>query len=60
MVVSLWEVASIKAVEYMKTFYGYLKDDKGRSEALKLACKQMKEKHPNPFYWGVFTLYSEG
>ena len=59
-VVSLWEVASNEAVEYMKTFYGYLKAGKGRAEALGLARKEIKAKYPNPFFWAVFILHGEG
>ena len=59
-VVSLWEVASDEAVEYMKTFYGYLKAGKRRAEALRLARKEIKAKYPNPFYWAVFILHGEG
>ena len=59
-VVSLWEVASEPAVEYMKIFYGHLKAGKSRAEALRLARNVMKAKYPNPFYWAVFILYGEG
>jgi CHAT domain-containing protein/Tfp pilus assembly protein PilF len=59
-VVSLWEVASDPAVEYMKIFYGYLKSGKSRAEALMLSRKEIKTKYPNPFYWSVFVLYGEG
>jgi len=59
-VVSLWEVASQEAVEYMITFYGYLKGGKGKAEALRLARKEIKAKYPNPFYWAVFILHGEG
>jgi len=59
-VVSLWEVASEPAVEYMKKFYGHLKAGKSRSEALRLARNWMKTKYPNPFYWAVFILHGEG
>ena len=59
-VVSLWEVASNEAVEFMKTFYGHLKSGKGRAEALRLSRNQIKAKYPNPFYWAVFILYGEG
>ena len=59
-VVSLWEVASEPAVEYMKTFYSYLKSGKSRAEAMKLTRQQMKAKYPNPFYWAVFILHGEG
>ena len=59
-VVSLWEVASNEAVDYMKIFYGYLKAGKGRAEALRLARKEIKAKYPNPFFWAVFILHGEG
>jgi CHAT domain-containing protein/Flp pilus assembly protein TadD len=59
-VVSLWEVASESAVEYVTLFYGYLKQGKPRAQALKLAREQMRKKYPNPFYWGVFVLHGEG
>ena len=59
-VVSLWEVSSNEAVDYMKTFYGHLKAGKGRVEALGLARKEMKAKYPNPFFWAVFILHGEG
>ncbi len=59
-VVSLWEVASEPAVEYMSYFYGYLKQGLPHALALKLAREQMRSKYPNPFYWGVFVLHGEG
>lgn len=54
------KVASQETVEYMTTFYGYLKEGKSRSEALALARKEIKKKYPNPFYWAPFVLYGEG
>ena len=59
-VVSLWEVASEPAVEYMKAFYGHLKAGKSRAEALRLSRKEIKAKYHNPFYWAVFILHGEG
>ena len=59
-VVSLWEVASDAAVDYMKSFYGQIKAGKGKAEALKFARKEIKAKYPNPFYWSVFVLYGDG
>lgn len=59
-VVSLWEVASKEAVEFMEIFYRHLKGGKNRAEALKLARKEIKSKYPHPFYWSVFVIYGEG
>lgn len=59
-VVSLWEVASEPAVEYVSLLYGYLQQGKRHAEAIRLAREQMRRKYPNPFYWGVFVLHGEG
>ena len=59
-VVSLWEVASNEAVEFMTLFYGHLKDGKSRLETLQLARRAIKARHPQPFFWAVFILHGEG
>lgn len=59
-VVSLWEVASEPAVQFMVQFYTHLKQGTSRVESLKLAREQMRRHYPNPFYWGVFVLHGEG
>ncbi|MFH1071564.1 MAG: tetratricopeptide repeat protein [Candidatus Glassbacteria bacterium] len=59
-VVSLWNLASVEAVEYMTRYYNYLKVEKDHSNALRLARRDMKAKYPNPFYWAVFVLHGEG
>ena len=57
-VVSLWEVASEPAVEYMKAFYGHLKAGKSRAEALRLSRKEIKAKIPQPILLGsVYTAW---
>ena len=58
-VVSLWEVASLEAVEFMTRFYGHLKEGKSRGEALQLARRAIKAKYPQPFFWAVFILHGE-
>jgi CHAT domain-containing protein len=58
--VSLWEVASSEAVEYMMIFYGHLKAGKERVEALRLAEQEIKTIYPIPFFWAVFVLHEEG
>ena len=58
--VSLWDVASKEAVEYMEIFYKHVKDGKNRTDAMKLARKEIKSRYPHPFYWSVFVLYGEG
>jgi CHAT domain-containing protein len=58
-VVSLWEVASKPTVEYMSTFYNYLKKGRSRADALHLARQKIKSVYPNPYYWAPFILHGE-
>ena len=59
-VVSLWEVASEAAEDFMKRFYGHLHVGKPKAEALSLARKEMRALYPNPFFWAAFILHGEG
>jgi CHAT domain-containing protein len=58
-VVSLWEVASEAAEEFMQRFYGHLQAGKPKAEALSLARKEIKALYPNPFFWAAFILHGE-
>lgn len=58
-VVSLWEVASDAAVDYMKAFYRQMQSGKGKVDALRLARQEIKAKYPHPYFWSVFVLYGE-
>ena len=58
-VLSLWKVAPKETMAYMEDFYRYLKEGKNRTEALILARRVAKSKHPNPFYWAPFILHGE-
>ncbi len=59
-VVSLWPVKSKVAVEFMKIFYGHLKEGTDRATALRLARQKIKEDYPDPLLWAVFILHREG
>jgi len=52
--VSLWEVASNPAVQFMTAFYGHLKVGESRDMALRHAREEIKRSYPSPFYWAVF------
>ena len=58
-VVSLWEVASEPAEEFMRRFYGHLHAGKPKVEALSLARQEMRVRYPNPFFWAAFILHGE-
>jgi CHAT domain-containing protein len=54
LVLSLWKVPDDQTKELMVDFYGRILSGKGRAEALREAQLAIKEKHPNPYYWGAF------
>jgi CHAT domain-containing protein len=54
LVMSLWKVPDEQTKELMVDFYKRLLSGKGRAEALREAQLAMKEKYPNPYYWGAF------
>jgi CHAT domain-containing protein/tetratricopeptide (TPR) repeat protein len=54
LVMSLWKVPDNQTKELMIDFYEHLLSGKGRAEALREAQLAMKEKYPDPYYWGAF------
>jgi CHAT domain-containing protein len=52
--ISLWKIPDLQTKELMECFYELLLCGKGRSEALKHAQLKIKEKYPDPYYWGAF------
>jgi CHAT domain-containing protein len=57
---SLWKVPSKASVLFMQKFYGYLREGKGESEALRLAKDAVRMEYPDPYYWAVYVLYEMG
>ncbi|HEX2573907.1 MAG TPA: tetratricopeptide repeat protein [Polyangia bacterium] len=56
LVTSLWRVKDATTHELMKTFYERLKAGRGRADALGEAMRQMRARHPHPYYWAPFIL----
>jgi len=55
LVMSLWKVPDEQTKELMVDFYKrLLLSGKPRAEALREAQLAMKDKYPNPYYWGAF------
>jgi tetratricopeptide (TPR) repeat protein len=54
LVMSLWKVPDEQTKELMVDFYKHLLEGKPRAEALREAQLAMKEKYPNPYFWGAF------
>ncbi|MCX6153794.1 MAG: CHAT domain-containing protein [Candidatus Kapabacteria bacterium] len=59
LLMSLWNVNDQTTQELMFEFYkGYL-GGKSKIEALREAQLKIKEKYPNPYYWGAFVLCTD-
>ena len=56
LIMSLWSVPSAETTELMGNFYRLLSQGKPKAEALRQAKLALKEKKPNPFFWGAFVL----
>jgi CHAT domain-containing protein len=56
---SLWKVPDDQTRELMEHFYRRLLAGEGRAEALRQAQLAMKEKYPEPFYWGAFICQGD-
>ncbi|MGZ4881230.1 MAG: CHAT domain-containing protein [Halobacteriota archaeon] len=54
LVMSLWKVDDEATKELMVDFYDRILDGEGRADALRNAQLAIKEKYPDPYYWGAF------
>jgi CHAT domain-containing protein len=56
---SLWKVDDKVTSEYMQTFYGHYAQGKSIREAYNLTRNEIKQKYPQPYYWGAFVLVGD-
>ncbi len=59
LVMSLWKVPDQQTQELMSDFYRRILAGEPRAEALRQAQLAMKEKYPNPLYWGAFICQGD-
>ena len=55
--VTLWDVSDLSTSEFMSAFYAHFRQgghDKGI--ALQRAMREVRERHPHPYYWAPFVL----
>ena len=55
-VMSFWKVNDQTTMDLMVNFYQNLSTTNDKHIALRNAQLQLKEKHPNPKYWGAFNI----
>jgi CHAT domain-containing protein len=54
LVMSLWKVPDSQTQELMEAFYRFLQSGTPPADALRQAKLSIREKHPEPYYWGSF------
>jgi tetratricopeptide (TPR) repeat protein len=55
LVMSLWRVPDEESCELMVDFHRRLKAGSDRAQALRAAQLALRERRPDPFYWGAFV-----
>jgi CHAT domain-containing protein len=53
---TLWDVQDKSTTEFMTSFYAHLNGTSDKSEALRKATLEVREKHPHPYFWAPFFL----
>jgi CHAT domain-containing protein len=59
LVMSLWKVPDEQTRELMEDFYRRILAGQGRADALREAQLALKEKYPDPYYWGAFICQGD-
>lgn len=59
-VASLWEVDDRTTADLMQEFYRGLGAGKPAGEALRLARRVIRVRHPHPFFWAGFVVIGDG
>jgi CHAT domain-containing protein/Flp pilus assembly protein TadD len=53
---TLWDVQDQSTTEFMTSFYAHLDRTTDKSDALRQAMLEIREKHPHPYFWAPFFL----
>ncbi len=59
LVMSLWKVPDDSTRLLMVHFYEGLCSGQPRGEALRTAQRQVRDRYPDPYYWGAFILQGD-
>ncbi|WP_164017451.1 CHAT domain-containing tetratricopeptide repeat protein [Pyxidicoccus trucidator] len=58
-VTSLWKVNDDSTRLFMEEYYRFLLAGRGRTEALNLAMRKLRESRPHPYYWAPFIALGQ-
>lgn len=56
LLLSMWNVNDASTSQFMRTFYSRLNEFEDQPDALRSAAMELREQHPNPYYWAPFAL----
>ena len=56
---TLWDAYDSSTADFMKAFYGHLQDGWSKARAAQEGMRQIRERHPHPFYWAPFALLGD-
>jgi CHAT domain-containing protein len=56
LLLTLWNVNDRSTARFMTYFYKNLGDGADAALALQKAMRELRERHPHPFYWAPFVL----
>jgi CHAT domain-containing protein len=56
---TLWDAYDSSTADFMKVFYGHLQDGWSKARAAQEGMRQIRERHPHPFYWAPFALLGD-
>jgi len=59
LVMSLWKVPDKETQELMEDFYRRILQGQSRADALREAQLAIREKHPDPLFWGAFICQGD-
>ncbi len=60
LILTLWEVDSKSAGEFVREFYTTLKNKKDVTEAFHIAVNKLKSKYKLPYYWAPYYIIANG
>jgi tetratricopeptide (TPR) repeat protein len=56
---TLWDAYDSSTADFMKAFYGHLQGGWSKTRAAQEGMREIRERHPHPFYWAPFALLGD-